>query len=250
MNSIKALIIDDEPAAVKTLSLMVHHYLPQITELKSANDPHEGLFLLKSFQPNLLFIDIQMPVMSGFELLKQVPQINFNIIFTTAYDEYAIEAIRFSALDYLLKPIDADELVNAYNRFVQKLNSASGSQPLYSNFIHNLNVRDKKDFKLALPTLQGTFFYRPDEIVRLEGEGNYTKFFFTNKTTFLTSRTLREYEAILESHGFIRIHKSHLINKAYVVNYVPDGMLVMADNSKVEISRRRKEEILTQLKTS
>ena len=250
MNKIKALIIDDEPAAVKTLSLMVQHYLPQIAELKSTTDPHEGLFLLKSFEPQLLFIDIQMPVMSGFELLKQVPQINFNIIFTTAHDAYAIEAIRFSALDYLLKPIDADELVNAFNRFIQKLNSNSGSQPLYNNFMYNLNVSDKKDFKLALPTLQGTFFYKPDEIVRLEGEGNYTKFFFADKTTFLTSRTLREYEVILESHGFIRIHKSHLVNKAYVVNYTADGMLTMADGSKVEISRRRKDKVMMQLKAN
>jgi two-component system, LytTR family, response regulator len=250
MNNIKALIIDDEPSAVKTLSLMIQHYLPEITSLKTTNDPHEGLFLLKDFQPHLLFIDIQMPLMNGFELLKQIPQINFNIIFTTAYDEYAIEAIRFSALDYLLKPIDADELKNAFNRFVQKLNSATGSLTLYNNFMYNLNVTDKKDFKLALSTLQGTFFYKPDEIIRLEGEGNYTKFFFAGKTTFLTSRTLREYETILESHGFIRIHKSHLVNKAFVVNYTADGMLTMADDSKVEISRRRKEEVINQLKAN
>lgn len=248
---IKALIIDDEPSAVKTLSLMLQHYVPLITELKTTNDPHEGLFLLKNFQPQLLFIDIQMPLMSGFELLKQVPQINFNIIFTTAHDEYAIEAIRFSALDYLLKPIDADELQNAFNRFLQKTNSIAGiPQPLYNNFIHNINVKDKKDFKLALPTIQGTFFYKPDEIIRLEGESNYTKFFFTNKTSLLTSRTMRDYEEILENHGFIRVHKSHLVNKAYVTNYNPDGLLTLADNSKVEISRRRKEEVLSKLKAS
>jgi two-component system, LytTR family, response regulator len=248
---IKALIIDDEPSAVKTLSLMLQHYVPQITELKTTNDPHEGLFLLKNFQPQLLFIDIQMPLMSGFELLKQVPQINFNIIFTTAHDEYAIEAIRFSALDYLLKPIDADELQNAFNRFVQKTNSIAGTpQPLYNNFIHNINVKDKKDFKLALPTIQGTFFYRPDEIIRLEGESNYTKFFFTNKTSLLTSRTMRDYEELLENHGFIRVHKSYLVNKAYVTNYNPDGLLTLADNSKVEISRRRKEEVMSKLKAS
>ena len=141
MNTIKALIIDDEAPAVKTLSLMIQHYLPGIGEVKSTNDPHEGLFLLRSFQPHLLFIDIQMPLMSGFELLKQVPQINFNIIFTTAHDEYAIDAIRFSALDYLLKPIDADELQSAYTRFIQKI--AVGSESLYNNFIYNIGVKDK-----------------------------------------------------------------------------------------------------------
>jgi two-component system, LytTR family, response regulator len=249
MSTIKALIIDDEAPAVKTLSLMIHHYLPGITELKSTNDPHEGLFLLKSFQPHLLFIDIQMPVMSGFELLKQLPQINFSIIFTTAHDEYAIEAIRFSALDYLLKPIDADELRNSFDRFIQKQNSDVNIQPLYNNFIYNLNVKDKKDFKLALPTLQGTFFYKPEEIVRLEGESNYTKFFFTGQKAMLTSKTLKEYEDILLSHNFIRVHKSHIVNKLHVVNYTSDGMLTMTDGSKVEISRRRKEEVMEYLKS-
>lgn len=248
MNGIKALIIDDEPAAVKTLSLMIQHYLPQVTEFRSTNDPHEGLFLLKSFQPQLLFIDIQMPVMSGFDLLKQVPQINFNIIFTTAHDEYAIEAIRFSALDYLLKPIDADELVNSFNRFIQKQTGTVSNLPVYNNFMYNLNVKDKKDFKLALSTTQGTFFYKPEEIIRLEGESNYTKFFFVNKTTLLTSRTIKEYEEILENCGFIRTHKSHIVNSAYVTNYSAEGVLTMSDGSKVEISRRRKEEVITLLK--
>ena len=250
MNRIKALIIDDEPAAVKTLSLMIQHYLPQITELKSTNDPHEGLFLLKSFQPQLLFIDIQMPVMNGFDLLKQVPQINFNIIFTTAHDEYAIEAIRFSALDYLLKPIDADELQNSFSRFMQKQAGSVSNLPLYNNFMYNLNVKDKKDFKLALSTTQGTFFYKPEEIIRLEGESNYTKFFFVNKTTLLTSRTMKEYEEILENRGFIRTHKSHIVNKFYVTNYSADGILTMSDGSRVEISRRRKEEVITLLKAN
>lgn len=245
----KALIIDDEPSAVKTLTLMIQHYLPEITELRSTNDPYEGLFLLNKSTPQLLFIDIQMPLITGFELLKQIPQINFNIIFTTAHDEYAIEAIRFSALDYLLKPIDADELMAAYNRFLQKQHSGVANQLLYNNFIHNINTPDKKDFKLALPTVQGTFFYKPVDIIRLEGESNYTKFFFTNNKQLLTSRTLKEYEDILIKHGFIRVHKSHMLNKIHVVNYTSDGMLTMSDQSKVEISRRRKEEVMERLKS-
>ena len=174
MNTIKALLIDDEPTAIKTLSLMLHHYIPEITDLKTTTDPYEGLLLIKNFKPQLLFIDIQMPLMSGFELLKQVAHTGFGIIFTTAHDEYAIDAIRFSALDYLLKPIDADELQNAFKRFMQKNALQTGSDSLYRNFMYNINVKDKKDFKLALPTLQGTFFYKPEEIIRLEGEGNYT----------------------------------------------------------------------------
>lgn len=249
MDKVKALIIDDEPSAVNTLSLMIRHYLPGITELRSTNDPHEGLFLLKSCQPQLLFLDIQMPLMSGMELLKQVPGITCNIIFTTAHDEYAIDAIRFSALDYLLKPIDADELQNAYARFVQKQNSGTQNLPLYKNFIHNINVQDQKDFKLALSTTEGTFFYIPSSIIRLEGESNYTRFHFEDKTTLLTSRTLKEYEEILTRHGFLRVHKSHLINKTHVINYTADGLLTMTDLSKVEISRRRKEEVMESLRS-
>ncbi|MBC7886984.1 MAG: response regulator transcription factor [Ferruginibacter sp.] len=248
MNTIKALIIDDETTAVKTLSLMIQHYIPGITALKTTTDVYEGLHLLQHFEPQLLFIDIQMPVMSGFELLKQVPQVNFSIIFTTAHDEYAIDAIRFSALDYLLKPIDADELQNSFNRFIEKQKSNTGNRSLYNNFMHNLNVTDKKEFKLALPTLLGTFFYKPGDIIRLEGEGNYTKFYFADKTSVLTSYTMKNYEDILLNYGFIRVHKSHLVNKAHVINYMTDGMLTMTDLSKVEISRRRKEDVLDILK--
>src|SRR5688500_18114174 len=138
MNPVKALIIDDEITAIQTLSLMIRHYVPEITTLKSTTDPYEGLLLLQSFSPQLLFIDIQMPLMNGFELLKKVPKINFSIIFTTAHDEYAIDAIRFSALDYLLKPIDTEELQNAFKRYQARLTPDAVNDPLYKNFMYNL----------------------------------------------------------------------------------------------------------------
>ena len=246
---IKALIIDDEPSAVNTLTLMLHHYVPEIKELKSTTDPHEGLQLIKSYHPSLLFLDIQMPSMNGLDLLKQLPRINFSIIFTTAHDQYAIEAIRFSALDYLLKPIDADELRQAIDRFISKAASPA-NQALYNNFLHNISAPDKKEFKLALFATEGTFFYFPDEIIRLEGENNYTRFFFTSKKIMLISRTLKEFEEILSGHGFIRVHKSHVINKKHIINYTHDGLLVMSDQSKVEISRRRKKEVMQELKSA
>lgn len=244
---IKALLIDDEPAAIKTLTLMLQHYAPEITEIKSASDPHEGLQLLKTYQPDLLFLDVQMPLMTGFELLKQLPEIYFNIIFTTAFDKYAIEAIRFSAVDYLLKPIDSDELQTAIKRYIEKT-AAPHNKPLYNNFLHNIHATAKEDFKLALSTTQGTFFYSPASIIRLEGESNYTKFFFTNNKTLLTSKTIKEYEEILDGHDFIRVHKSHIINKKHVVKYTNEGVLTLTGDVKVEISRRRKEEVFGRLK--
>jgi two-component system LytT family response regulator len=187
--------------------------------------------------------------MTGIELLRKLSHIDFNIIFTTAYDEYAIDAIRFSALDYLLKPIDADELRAAVDKFMMREVVHMGQKAIYGNLMHNLNVKDKRDFKLALSTTEGTYFFNPEEIIRLEGENNYTKFFFTNKKNLVISRTLKEYEELLNAHGFIRTHKSHLINKRHVVTYDKDGMLTMKDTSKVEISRRRKEEVLEALKS-
>ncbi len=246
---IKAVIIDDEPAAVNTLRLMLQRYVPEITALKTTNDAQEGIEFIKNFQPQLLFLDIQMPLMTGFELLKKIPLINFNIIFTTAHDEYAIEAIRFSALDYLLKPIDADELRAAADKFIIKETLQLHHDALYNNLLHNISATDKKDFRMALPTSKETIFCRPHEIIRLEGESNYTKFYFADKKTLVTSRTLKDYEDILLSHGFIRVHKSHLVNKIHVTNYTADGMLTMADQSKVEISRRRKEAVISSLKS-
>lgn len=248
MNTFRALIVDDETTAVKTLSLMIQHYIPEIGEVKTTTDPYEGLLLLKNFKPQLLFLDIQMPLMSGFEFIKKVPSIAFSIIFTTAHDEYAIDAIRLSALDYLLKPIAADELQNAFLRFIQKQEGTQVTEPLYQNFMHNLNVKDRKDFKLALATSRGTFFFKPEEIVRLEGEGNYTKFHFTDKTSLLTTYTMKNYEDILINYDFLRVHKSHLVNREHIVNLTSDGMLTMSDLSRVEVSRRRKNEVIAVLK--
>ena len=246
---IKAIIIDDEPAAVNTLKLMLERYITEISQIKTTNDPVKAIQLIKSFKPQLVFLDIQMPAMNGFELLKKLPEIQFNIIFTTAHHKYAIEALRFSALDYLMKPIDADELRQAVDRFMARTVVALSQQSLYQNLLNNITAKDKKDFKLALPTSEGTYFFNPEEIIRLEGEINYTWFHFSNRKPLLISRTLKEYEDILNDHGFLRIHKSHLINKVHVVNYTQHGTLTLSDRSQVDISRRRKEIILEALRT-
>lgn len=228
---------------------MLERYVPEIEDLRTTTDAAEGIHLLKTYQPQILFLDIQMPVMSGFDVLKHFPNLPFNIIFTTAYDEYAIQAIRFSALDFLLKPIDADELQMAVEKYMIKEVLQMSNQSLYNNFLHNITSQKKEDFKLALSTSEGTFFYNPDQIVRLEGESNYTRFFFTEKKPLLTSKTLKDFEEILTTHGFVRIHKSHLVNKKYITNLSGDGVLTMTDKSRVEISRRRRAEVAEFLKS-
>lgn len=226
---------------------MLQRYVPEITVAAAVVNPVEAIEKIVALQPDLIFLDIQMPVINGFEMLKQLPQINFSIIFTTAHDQYAIEAIRFSALDYLLKPIDAEELKAAVERFRLQQSKTSNTS-LYQNLLNNIRVENRQDFKLALPTSEGTFFFSPDDIIRLEGDNNYTRFFFSNGKPMLLSKTLKEYDEILSNHGFLRIHKSHLINKKHVVSYTADGMIQMKDLSKVEISRRRKEEVTAALK--
>jgi two-component system, LytTR family, response regulator len=245
---IKALIIDDEQAAINTLQLMLERYAPEITELHVTTNSIQGVELIKTHQPQLLFLDIQMPLLSGFDLLKKINPVNFNIIFTTAHDQYAIEAIRFSALDYLLKPIDADELRTAVDKFLEREGVLKNKELQYNNLLHNISSESKKDFKLAINTTNGIHFFLTYQIVRLEAQSNYTKIFFLDNKSILASKTLKDYEEILTTHGFIRTHKSHLVNPLHIINYMSDGLLTMADQSKVEISRRRQHEVIEMLK--
>ncbi|MEO7310875.1 MAG: LytTR family DNA-binding domain-containing protein [Chitinophagaceae bacterium] len=245
---VSALAIDDEPAALKTMQLMIERYVPAITELRLCNNPLEAPAMISSYEPQLVFIDIQMPQLNGFDLLQRLPVIDFDIIFATAYDAYAIQAIRFSALDYLLKPIDADELKQAVARFLQKKEQRESTNASYQNLLANLQAATAKDFKLAISNSDGTQFYDPQQIIRLEGESNYTRFHVTGHRPILVSKTIKEYEDLLLPHGFVRVHKSHLVNKHHIVSIAHEGRLVMQDNVHIEVSRRRKEALMEVLK--
>lgn len=237
----KVLIIDDEPSAVTTLELMLARYASDLGRIESSTDPLDALQLIKVYKPQLVFLDIQMPRMNGFQFLREAGDVPFEVIFTTAYDHYAIQAIRYSALDYLLKPIDAVELKAAVSRF----RSASGegqSRALMDNLLVNVQ-HAQQQFRLAVHTHEGTFFFPVDEIVRLEAEGSYTRFHFMNRMPLLASRVLKEFDEMLQGQGFIRTHKTHLVNKSYVRALHPDGFLELADQSRIEISRRRKTEV-------
>ena len=240
---IRALIIDDEESAANVVRLLLEKYIPEINAIRVAIGSQTGLESIKSFQPDLLFLDIEMPVMSGFDLLEKFPGASFEVIFITAYDHYAIRAIRFSALDYLLKPIDTDELKSAVQRFLDKKNHSGDQEARYRNLLHNLKSEQPNDYRLAISTTEGTYFYQPDEIVRCEADGNYTKFFLLNKKQVIASRTLKEYDEILGDQQFIRVHRAHLVNKRYVKSYTNDHELQMIDNATVEVSRRKWDEV-------
>ncbi|MGN6491142.1 MAG: LytR/AlgR family response regulator transcription factor [Agriterribacter sp.] len=246
---IRILIVDDEPSAANILYLLIKKNIAGIGELKTCTDPQQALQLIREYKPSLLMLDIEMPHMNGFDLLNHVGTWNFDVIFTTAYDKYAIKAIRFSALDYLLKPIDLTDLKNAVNRHIIKKEQQPVSQELLvNNLINNLQQKDAAAFKLALSTLEGYYFYEAKDILRCEGDNNYTHFYFVNNKPLIVSRTLKEFEEILSDHGFIRVHKSHLVNASHITRFDKDGLLWFPDGSNVTVSRRKKEEVLKILK--
>ena len=245
---LKALLIDDEERATDALRLMIERTVPEIKQVMVCNDSRQAAEMIHAYQPGLVFLDIQMPHINGFQLLENLPNKNFKIIFTTAYNEYAIQAIRFSAFDYLLKPIDSEELQLSVQRFLETQDDYRQQFDLLKNIMHNIQAPSPEEFRLALPTKEGVHFLMPQEIIRCEAVGNYTKFFVEKSRTYLISRTLGDYDTLLTPHNFIRTHKSHLVNKKYISFIDHDGFAVLKDNSKVEVSRRRKEEVMEALK--
>ncbi len=241
---LKILIVDDEPAAGSILQLLIEKYISVAKEVRYSSTPEEGLRVLETWQPSLLMLDIEMPSMNGFDFLNRATNWNFDVIFTTAYDKYAIKAIRFSALDYLLKPIDANELQHAIDRhLLSKENSKQSPKQLVGNLMDNLQQKMPENFKLALSTMQGVFFYDPAEIIYCEGVGNYTRFHFIKKADMLVSKTIKEYEELLAEHHFLRVHKSFLVNLNHVNKYEKEGVLWMSNNHEIAVSRRKKDEV-------
>jgi two-component system LytT family response regulator len=182
-----------------------------------------------------------MPHQSWFDLLTNIDNWNFEVIFTTAYNEFAIQAIRFSALDYLLKPIDESELKKAVERYKVKRIYAPAGQILFRNFIQNISQGSREKFKLALADATEIKYVQIDEIIRLQAESNYTHIFLTGKKVFISAKTLKEYDEMLQGQRFLRVHKSHLINPMHIQSYDRQGILHMSDESIVEVARRKKE---------
>lgn len=245
---IKAIIIDDEQKASDVLRLMIERFVPSIKQVLTCNDARKAAEMIHSFQPDILFLDIRMPYLDGFDVLNKIQNKRFKVIFTTAYNEYTIQAIRFSAFDYLLKPIDAEDLVNAIERYIQTKDELNFQPEQLKNILENIDAGSSQQFRLALPSREGVYFFHPDEIIHCEAFGSYTKFFCVNNKQYLTSRVLGDYEELLSPHGFIRTHKSHLVNKKFISFVNHEGFAVLKDSSTVEISRRKKEEVMKQLK--
>lgn len=242
---INAILIDDEVHCLDTLSILLKEYCPDVQIIEKCRSGKEGLLSVKKAIPDLVFLDIEMPGMNGFEMLEQLTGISFAIIFTTSYDQYAIKAIRFSALDYLLKPIDPNELISAVRKVTEARHLPMAEQ--FQMLLKQLRNKDHQFNKIAVPTAEGFELIPADQVVRCEADDNYTHLFLKNKTKVTACRTLKEVEEQLHDFTFfIRVHHSHIVNLNEVTKYIrgEGGYLVMCDNSSVNVSRSRKEALL------
>lgn len=251
---IKALLIDDDKNLREGMKKLLALFAPNIKIIGEADSVVSGVAAMDKLQPQVVFLDIQLNDGTGFDILEKVAKINdainSNIVFITAHEQYAIKAFRFSALDFLLKPVDPEELQKVIKKIeavVEKKNDFSHIDLLLENIRKNVD-----NFKrIALSTSDGIHLFDISDIIRCESEDNYTRFYIENHKPVLISKTLKEYEELLNEHNFERIHQSHLINLNYLKSYIKKdgGYVVMADGSKLPISQRKRERLQTILKS-
>lgn len=246
---IKAILIDDIEHARVTLRKDLETYAPDLEIIGEANGVVEGAKLLKKLQPDILFLDIQMQDGSGFDLLDILPEIHFNIIFITASDAHAIKAFRYAAIDYLLKPVDPDELKTAIEKFKhQQKTNTKGSNEKYQLLKDNLQNQQKVHTKLALNTQEKIHIVNISDIIRCESSGNYTEFFMKENKKLIVTKTMKDYEDLLSQQGFYRVHQSHLINTSYIKEFIKsDEELLMIDQTRIPVSTRRRAEVMKML---
>ncbi len=233
----RTIIIDDQIRSRRVLKRMLTQYCSGIDIIAEADSIDTGLETINTHHPELVFLDVELGDGTGFDLLGQLPTPPaFKIIFVTAYDSYAIKAIKWSALDYILKPVDPEELVAAVNKIAQSSKN---------NLEAKESIQIKGD-KLGVPTMEGLLFVAIQDITRCEAKGAYTEFHFVDNTKIIVSKSIQSYDSILQNHNFFRIHKSHLVNLNYIKEYIKGrgGNVVMADGTTIAVALRKKEEFL------
>ena len=242
---LKAIIIDDEARSRKALQIALNDYCPSVQIAAIAETPENGIEAIIKYKPDIVFLDVQMPGMSGFDLLSHFPEIDFDIVFITAHDHYAIKAIRFSALDYLLKPIQIDELMAAVKKAEEK-KSRRHTNWQYKSLYENVRSNNNTSGSIAVPTGDGLLFIKTQNIIRCEAEGNYVLIYQLTKEKILITKTLGDIESMLDEKEFFRVHNSHLVNLSHIKKYVKGdgGYVIMSDNSMVDVARRKKEEFM------
>ncbi|WP_273214211.1 LytR/AlgR family response regulator transcription factor [Runella zeae] len=246
---LKALIIDDELMGCQALKKMLEPFSSQIFVAQFCHSADEGIRAIRALTPDLVFLDIQMPGKSGLDMLNSLGSIPFEVIFTTGFDHYAIKAFKIGAVDYLLKPIDTDELETAVERAIARIKGKTSAVPNLEVFLQNLRGGQAETMQIALPTQEGIFYVPIREILRCESDANYTVFYMVGRKKIMVSRNLKEYEELLSPYHFVRVHNQYLVNLKHVKKYIKGegGIIVMNDDTQIEVARRRKEDFLNEL---
>ncbi len=248
----KAIIIDDEKNSREALRKKITAYCQAVDVVAEGSDGEEGLQLIAQHQPDIVFLDIEMPRMNGFKMLQQLEQQDFHLIFTTAYNQYAIDAIRYSAFDYLVKPVDTKELQQCVARIIEK---AKRHKPVHQQQVELLLQQLLKEKatpqKMAISTVQGLELIALDDVVYLEAVSNYTNIHLVNSKPVLTSKTLKEYEDLLPASQFFRVHNGAIININFIKKFIKGegGQVQLSNGILIDVARRRKEELILLLQT-
>lgn len=242
---IKVVLVDDELHCTESLEILLKSFAKPVQIIGKFNSSIEALAFIKKTDFDILFLDIEMPGLNGFELLGQLSDFKFDVVFTTAYDQYAIKAFKYSALNYLLKPVDEVELLECLVKWENKSQKNLATNQ-FNFFMDVLQNSQKTRSKIALPTTYGLEFIEISDIIRCQSDSNYTHFYLKNKETYLICRTLKEVESLLSTNGFIRIHQSHLINPLYLKKFLRNdgGYVVMEDGEKISVSKNNKDKII------
>ena len=240
MQTIKALLVDDEPKLLKVLEMKLQRYCPNVNVVATAGDITQAKAALEECTPDLVFLDIAMPGGNGFDLLLQLKTINFEIIFVTGFNDYALDALKISAVDYLLKPVNTEDLIKAVHKATSRIENRQKIQ-LYDNLRHNLNHLGDQETQIAIPGAQSYDFVPVKDIVRCEGWQKYTKIYLTDGSCIISSYNIGVFVDLLKTYGFYTVHKSHFINIQLISKYQSDGTLVMRDGSQVPVARRKRD---------
>jgi two-component system LytT family response regulator len=251
MMPIKTILVDDEARGLSSLQKMLQAHCPDVEIMALCENAEEADQKIRQLDPELVFLDIAMPGKNGFELLRELPNVDFEVVFITAHNNYMEQAFHFSAMDYLLKPVDEQLLRMAVQRIAKRITVKAGHLPL-ETFLHNARQRDRQHKpRICIPSFKGFQVVQLEDIIYCEGSGNYTNFQTANSPApICASRPIHEYESLLENSGFIRVHKSYLINMTHIKEYQrgEGGVVILSNDFPVEVSRRKKEFFLLKMK--
>lgn len=246
----KAILVDDEPDGILTLQRMLQRHCPQVNVVATCSNAMAAKEKIAALQPDVVFLDIQMPGKTGLELLQELDNKDFEVIFVTAYNEYVLQALQFSAADYLLKPVDEDRLIEGVHRVEKRLGEGK-KEAQTTALLHNLSQSgNPAQMRLCLPTFKGFIVLKLEEIIYCEAERSYTIFHLADGKSITVSKPLLDYDALLKDTTFLRVHKTFLINLLHVKEYQrgEGGLIIMSNGAKIEVSRRKKEEFMLKIK--